>query len=857
MSTPLPIWQIRDPIVDTLRADNRLVIVAPTGSGKSTQVPQMLLDAGIVGDSRIIVLQPRRVAARTVATRVASERRSKLGGEVGYQVRFEDHINEETRIAFVTEGILLRWLQDDPVLNGVGAILFDEFHERNLQSDVALALAKRLQQISRPDLKLVVMSATLDAKPVAAYLNDAPVLISEGQMFPVEIQYLKHHDQRSASEQAAQSVADIVNHGLPGDILIFMPGMSEIMSTINAVRSERLTEQVALIPLHGELPPDQQDFAFATNRLRKIIVATNVAETSVTIDGVRHVIDSGQARVARYDSERGIGTLVVEEISRASAEQRKGRAGRTAPGTCHRLWTESGHLNRPDKNAPEIQRSDLAEVVLLLHSLGIQRAAQFDWLDKPDMPAVERAEKLLHILGAIDPVSEQLTETGRKMLRLPMHPRYSRMLIEASRRGCVRQASLCAALVSGRNLMVRAGREDQQASEARELFDSGTESDFFPLMRAWHFARNCNYNVVTCRRYGVHAGAAREVEQTFEQFLQIAERERLIEKAEIEAESAPQSDEPLLRCIMAGFADQLCLRRNEATLECDLSESRSGTLMRESVVQDAKLFVAATIREVEGRTGNLTLLGLATMVKRDWLDEMFPQHVSAKVEHLFDHRHKRVAAVNLVRFLDLVLDHEHQRECHPKASGQCLADAFSKECFELPNLNHEVKQFIGRVNLLCKAMPELEVLPLDDKGVHTCLARAFAGMTLVKEAQALSLKDIFQKHLEAGQVAWLNELVPLTISWPDGRKLKLNYSTNTSDASGAFAAPELTVKLHECFALKSHPQICEGRVNVQLRLGGPDNKLIEHTLDWPKFKSQQYPKLRAALIKKYPGIGWL
>src|SRR5207244_456328 len=228
----------------------------------------------------------------------------------------------------------------------------------------------------------------------------------------------------------ADVVERVVNAGEPGDLLVFMPGMAEINSTIGAIRAGRPGERIALIPLHGDLPPEEQDLAFQPNPLRKIVVATNVAETSVTIDGIRHVVDGGLARVARYDAERGISTLFLEPISRASAEQRKGRAGRTAPGTCWRLWTESSQLNRPERNTPEIQRSDLAEVVLLLHSLGIKHAAQFDWLDKPDPQAVERAEKLLHTLGAIDPTTEQLTPIGKQMLRLPMHPRYSRMLVE-------------------------------------------------------------------------------------------------------------------------------------------------------------------------------------------------------------------------------------------------------------------------------------------------------------------------------------------------------------------------------------------------------------------------------------------
>ncbi|HZV35888.1 MAG TPA: ATP-dependent helicase C-terminal domain-containing protein, partial [Verrucomicrobiae bacterium] len=838
-----PIWQIHDSVVRVLRDGNRLVLVAPTGSGKTTQVPQMILDAGLAGNKKIVVLQPRRVAARTVAARVAWERNVPLGGEVGYQIRFDDQTSLGTRICYVTEGILLRWLQDDRSLADVGVVLFDEFHERNLLSDVALALAKQLQQTARPDLKLAVMSATLEAEPVADYLasdnNKAcPILVSEGQSFPVEVRYLDSHDERPVTEQAADTVERIVNSGAEGDILVFMPGMGEINATINACRAMHTRERLAFIPLHGELQPEEQDIAFAPNPLRKVVVATNVAETSVTIDGIRHVVDGGLARIARYDPERGIGTLAIEEISRASAEQRKGRAGRTAPGTCYRLWTQSGHLNRPERNTPEIQRSDLAEVVLLLHSLHIRKAAQFDWLDKPDSAAVERAENLLRILGALKPAEESamedsqhatrnsqpfpapqsdLTPIGRQMMRLPMHPRYSRMLVEASRLGCVRAAALCAALVSGRDLLQRLRREDKHIAEARELFEASQDSDFFTLMRAYQFAKKNNFAIEPCRRYGINAQSARQVEQTQEQIVQIAEQQKLLRPDEKADDSA------LLHCIMAGFIDQLCIRRDLGTLECDLTEGRKGTLMRESVVQNASLFVAASIREVPSRgSENLTLLGLASAVKREWIEEMFPQHIHASVEHLFDRTHKRVAAVKLVRFRDLVIHHEHQRDADPEASGRCLAEAFRKGYFELPLFNHELKQFIGRVNLVCAVMPELEFPQVDDAAITHHLARAFNGMTLVKEAQATHLREEFFQHLAKEQLAWLDELAPLAISWPDGRKLKLLYAEEAATKTGEPNPPELQVKLHECFALKEHPQICEGRLPVKLWLCAPD-----------------------------------
>jgi len=872
----------------------------------------MLLDAGLAGQKKIIVLQPRRVAARTVAARVAWERGVALGKEVGYQIRFDDQTSLGTRICFVTEGILLRWLQDDRQLSDVAIVLFDEFHERNLLSDVALALVKHIQQSVRPDLKLAVMSATLEAEPVANYLDNCPVLVSEGRMFPVEVRYVAHHDERPVSDQAADTVEEIVNSGAPGDILVFMPGMGEINATVGAIRAARTHERLAIIPLHGDLPPDDQDLAFAPNPLRKVVVATNVAETSVTIDGIRHVVDSGKARIARFEPDRGISTLLIEDISRASAEQRQGRAGRTAPGTCHRLWTQSGQLNRPERNTPEIQRSDLAEVVLLLHSLGIRKAAQFDWLDKPDPTAVERAEALLTILGALsnedsstrssrresalnsDPPSassvdpslaatSDLTPIGRQMLRLPMHPRYSRMLIAAAQHNCIPAASLCAALVSGRDLLMRLSRDDKHIAEARELFEGSDQSDFYTLIRAYQFARKNNFAPETCRRYGIHAQTARQIQQTFEQILNVSRQLRPQKAATTSAEAPPDAiertesdqdqpvaaaepavaapkvagDDPLLRCIMAGFIDQLCIRRDQGTLECDMTDNRSGTVMRESVVQAARLFVAASIREIESRSGRLTLLGLATAVKREWIEETFSHQVTARVEHLFDRTHKRVAAVRLIRFRDLVIDHTHQRDVDPVASAVCLADAYAKKYFELPLLNHEIKQFMARVNLVNAAMPELDFPPFDAQAIKDRLTEAFNGLTLVKETQATPLKDAFQKHLASGQVAWLDELAPLSVVWPDGRKMKLLYPEDSRDEDGEPQSPELQVKLHECFQLKEHPHICEGKLPVKLWLCAPDGKRLEATFNWPAFKSLSYPKLKSTLSKKYPGVGWL
>ncbi len=852
--------------MSALTTGNRLVLVAATGSGKTTQVPQMVLDAGLAGSGRIVVLQPRRVAARTVAARVAWERGGRLGDEVGYQIRFEDHTGADTRICFVTEGILLRWLQDDPQLSRVNVVLFDEFHERNLLSDVALALVKDIQRTRRPGLRIVVMSATLEAEPVARYLADAggpaPVIVSEGRAYPVEVRWADYDDQRAASEQAAVAVERIVASGWDGDILVFMPGMGEINATLNALRATRIGESVALIPLHGELAPEDQDRAFQPSSRRKIVVSTNVAETSVTIDGVRHVVDAGLARVARYDAERGIQTLQIEEISRASADQRAGRAGRTAPGTCWRLWTESGHLNRPARNTPEIQRADLAEVVLLLHSLGIRRAVTFDWLDRPDPGAVERAERLLVILGALSvgggEEGHDVTGLGRQMLRLPMHPRYARMLVEASRRDCVPAAALCAALVSGRDLLVRIGREDGHIKDRREGFETSEASDFHTLIRAFEHAKAAGFSVDACRRAGIHGQTARQVEDTCQQFLQVARRERLLPTGRGEGPepaTMPATPDALERCLAAGFVDQLAVRRDLGSLDCDLTEGRRGTLMRESVVQEEPLLVAASVREVGGRGGNLTLLGQCTAVRREWLEEMFPQHFSARIEHLYDRTHKRVAAVKMVRFLDLVIAQEHQRELDPVASGVCLADAAMRGWIELPNLDHAAQQWMARVECLRVAVPEIELPTFKGDGMRAVLVRAFRGLSLGREAQQADLTAAFRAALEPGQRAFVEELAPTSLAAAEGRPWRLSYTLDREDPD-APPVPEVQVKLTEILGLKGQPRIAEGRVAVRLWLMDPAGKRLAGTRDWPTWREKEYPKLRAQLRTKHPGFLW-
>src|SRR5262245_14386172 len=390
----LPIYEKENDIIDTLNQTRRLVLQAPTGSGKSTQVPQMLLKHGLLGSGQVVILQPRRLAARLLASRVARELSVELGQEVGYQVRFESATSQATRIKFETEGILLRQMIQDPTLRGIQALIFDEFHERHLYGDITLARALDVQEQSRPDLLILVMSATLDAGALEKYLMPCDIVRSEGRTYPVNVHYLAQRLGKNAPpvwELAADAFSRYARNG-EGDVLIFMPGGYEIHRTIESIRHLPQSKNYILLPLHGELPPRDQDAAVARYEQPKVVVATNVAETSITIDGIRAVIDSGLARIPRYDPNRSINTLLVEKISRASAEQRAGRAGRTAPGHCMRLWSQPEHAERPGQELPEVKRLDLSEVVLTLKAAGIEDLRRFRWLEPPSDTALSHAE---------------------------------------------------------------------------------------------------------------------------------------------------------------------------------------------------------------------------------------------------------------------------------------------------------------------------------------------------------------------------------------------------------------------------------------------------------------------------------
>jgi ATP-dependent helicase HrpB len=862
----LPIYELENAVIASLRAQGRLIVQAPTGSGKSTQIPQMLWRHGLLGErGEVVVLQPRRLAARMLAKRVAEEAGTNLGEGVGYQIRLESRVSERTRIRFVTEGILLRQMSFDPTLPGVSAIVFDEFHERHLYGDISLARALQVQQTIRPDLKIVVMSATLDAGVLKNYLVPCDVLVSQGRSFPVRIEYLPRsvnfeHD--SVWDVAARECERVAAES-SGDLLVFMPGAYEISRTVQAIQGSRALRDFVVFPLHGELPPEQQDNAVARYASRKIIVSTNVAETSLTIEGVTTVIDCGLARVARFDPHRGINTLLVEKNSVASADQRAGRAGRTAPGVCVRLWTEREHSQRALQELPEVKRLDLSEVVLTLKASGIDDIASFPWLEKPDTKALERAETLLSDLGAVGPVhsaalenasdgsvasaekraSTTITEVGRKMLRFPVHPRYARMFLAAAERGCVRPVALMAALTQGRNFLLRG--VDKRTEEARDdTLGEEHESDFFLLMRAWRYADQANYSLDACRRLGIHAQGARQVGPLFEQFLEIAEKEGL-DIAEKRVDSAA-----VRKCVLAGFSDQLARRLDAGTLRCELVHNRRGVLARESAIQKATLLVAAEISEIGGRGGEVNvLLTLATAVEEAWLKEIFPDDYRETRGVVYDEQARRVVSRRERRFRDLVLEAKSSSDEAPlDAAAALLTKEVLAGRLKLEAWDESVEQWITRVNRLAEWFPELEVNPITPADRATLIEQVCYGELGYRDIKDKPVMPVLKDWLTAEQFAVLDDYLPERLVMGNGRRAKLIYH--------AEGPPILSARIQELYGIEGKFAVGHGRVPVKFEILAPNQRPIQVTDDLTAFWRDMYPKVKAELSRRYPRHEW-
>lgn len=822
----------------------RAVIEAPTGSGKSTRVASFLLDGGVL-DGDILVLQPRRMAARLLARRVAHERG---GGDVGYQVRFDKRGGKNTRIWFITEGILLRRLMSSSGLFGVAAVVFDEFHERHLDADLGIALLSKLQTTKRPDLQLWVMSATLDGVPLKDWCPAENWLKSEGRTFPVEIEHVRRDPKATERiwDRAVRALeAEIVAKESAGDALVFMPGRYEIQKTVETIRAAKWAKNCRVLPLFGEMTPEAQDAVVEPSSERKIVVSTNVAETSLTIPGIRIVIDSGLARIADYDPRRGLNTLMVKAISRASADQRAGRAGRVAPGRCVRLWTANHHATRPSQLAPEINRLDLCGAFLQLAASGFGDLAGVDWIEAPNGERANTAANTLDDLGAVEllqgeslPVMK-ITDLGRTMAAFPIHPRWARFLIAMADGGFDEEGAVLVALAEGRSLWA-------EKKGGAAFVHGDDDSDWQPLLRAFDGAAAHRFDLGWCRDHGIHAAAAREAHTLMKQISRIAEG-AFYDQRNSSRNGGADLWTTVRRALLAGFSDHVGARKSKGTLSCALADGRSGKIQDGSVARAADLVLAGEMIEIDGRDVTV-VLGQVTAIGIDDLRAVWSQRLREEVVDRFDERNKRVMRFSESHFGDLVLDATSRDGADKATAAQILAAKVASGEMVLKNWNDKVEQWIARVLCVATHMPELEIAPIDDEAKMMIFAEICEGGFSQRDIKDKDVWSPLRAWLSAAQNRAVDYYAPDSITLENGRIAKVRYTSE--------GVPEISMQLQRLYDIHKHPTLGDGRVPVTVHILAPSQRPVQTTGDLGSFWKTSYEAVKKDLKGRYPKHEW-
>jgi ATP-dependent RNA helicase HrpB len=777
---PLPVDDFLDEIVDRVRRSRAAIVTAAPGAGKTTRIPPAL-----AADGPLILLQPRRIAARAIAARIADERGWTIGREVGWQVRFERRFGADTRLLVVTEGILTARLQSDPLLSGFTTIVLDEFHERSIHADLAIALARQAWR-ARDDLRIVVMSATLDAQAVSAFLDDCPIVNVPGRLHSLDISH--------APGQTAAAAALGLLEQTPGDVLCFLPGALDIRRAIGDLQSAGIAG-VDFVPLHGSLPAEEQDAALRPPAsTRRIIVATNIAETSLTVPRVTAVADTGLHKVARYDADRGIDSLETERITADAADQRAGRAGRIAPGVVRRLWDARDRL-RPHRE-PEIHRLDLAGVALDVIAWGGDPRT-LEWFERPADEALDAAMTLLERLGLIRVRNPQsairngaasLTPVGEQVRRLPLHPRLARMLLAA---GGARQVARACALLSERHLL-----PPRTATTTSDLLSALDNWNSVPphVKRAADFIADLGMRIADS----------------------VADSPAAIRSPRLEL----SAEASFRRAVFAGYPDRAAQRREAGSANLLLASGTGATLAPESGVRDGEFLVALDVaRQPQGRGSNLAFVRIASSVDREWLTP-----TSSEVVHRFDRATGRVRALSLDRYEALVLA-EHPLPVDPETAANLLAEAWLER-----GPREDDARLVRRLRFAGHE-PDLATL----------LRTAAYGVRALDDVRlASALPPDVTRAVERD--------APETIAVPSGRHVRLEYQDN-----GTVSA---TVKLQELFGLPDTPTVGPRREPVLLALTAPNGRPVQLTRDLRSFWDRTYPEVRRELRGRYPKHPW-
>jgi ATP-dependent helicase HrpB len=815
MLPPLPRLPIDD-VLPELRAAlatrSSAVLQAPPGAGKTTRVPLALLQESWLASQRIVMLEPRRLAARAAARRMADSLGETVGTTVGFRVRGETRVGNRTRVEVVTEGVLTRMLHEDPTLDGVGLVIFDEFHERSLNADVGLALSLETQSVLRPELRLLVMSATLDGAAVAVLLDDAPVIASEGRTFPIEIRHLP----RRAEQSLEAAVANAVRRALAedvGSVLAFLPGAAEIRRTQDVLEASALPPEVRVLPLFGAMPAAAQDEAILPSPAgsRKVVLATAIAETSLTIEGVHIVVDSGLARVPAFSPRSGMSRLETVRVSRAAAEQRSGRAGRTAPGVCYRLWAAEEHPGLLERDRPEILQADLAPLALDLAVAGVVDATSLRWMDPPPAPALAHARELLMQLGALD-TDHRLTRHGRAIASFGVHPRIAHMLLRARELGFGATACVVAALLDERDVMRHGSLNPDPDFRHRVMIVEGRESSS------------------TVDRDGVR---------------RVRERARVL-RAMLRVPAHSSVDEHQCgRALALAFPDRVARRRAGPGERYLLRNGLGAALPDGSSLTGAPFLAVAEL----GSQRPDARIQLAASLTRAELDEMLGDAVER--EDLVEWRavDRTIIAVRRERLGAIVLRETTLHDPDPAAVAEALMAALTEQGMTL-TWSDDVSRLRSRLAFLHR-----HVDGWPDVGDDTLRATArdwllphLIGLRRREEVEALDLGALLLSRLSWRQRGELDDLAPTHIEVPSGSRIRIDYADPD--------APVLPVRLQELFGLDTTPSVARGAVPLTLHLLSPAHRPVQVTRDLAGFWRNSYFDVRRELRGRYPKHAW-
>jgi ATP-dependent helicase HrpB len=820
MRLNLPIDPLLPRIVESLRGTPNFVLQADPGAGKTTRVPPALLEAGLLGAGECWILEPRRLAARLAATRVADELGEPLGQRAGYAVRFEQKVSKATRLRFVTEGLLLRRLHADPLLKNISAVVLDEFHERHLHTDLGITLLRRLQRQRRPDLKLIVMSATLDPGPVATYL-DAPMLMSQGRAFPVETVFLPRPDDRPIDQQISDALDRLYGEGQRNHTLVFLPGAAEIRACLKGCEPVAARWGLSLRPLHGELSPEAQAHALAVTETPKVILSTNVAESSVTLDGIGAVVDSGLGREASHSSWSGLSGLRTVRISQARCVQRTGRAGRTGPGRCLRLYTEADFGARPAFDTPELQRSDLAEPLLALHGMGIGHPENMDWFEAPPAAAITAAETLLTRLGALE--DGALSPVGCRMADLPLHPRLARLAVTGEDLGIPQLALRAAALLETGNLSARQGLDRIPVKTGH-----GADSDLLLRLDQFEETEAAGFGASACRAATLDVSAVQRARRAVHSLARL-----------LPAPAEPADAETrLLKALLRAYPDRVGQLSANGT--CAFAGGGGAKLDPASRVRRPGLILALEAEASKQGTGGQTLIRLASRCEADWLLESFPERLEEVDEVAFN-----AAAGRVERRFELCYDGLAIEASRGPADpvDPRVAILLAEALRDRP-LDEVPTRFLARLAFLRRHRPDLG---LPDDLLGPLLAGACAGRMTLREVQDVDWPAALRQSFPIETLRLLDAWAPDAIQLPKGRPTKVHYEDD---------APWIASRLQDFWGLKKSPTVAGGAVPLVLHLLAPNLRAVQVTTDLAGFWQRVYKELRPGLSRRYPKHHW-